>query len=313
MAGKDSGIVKSVNISIEKGTVKNPVELIRLNGKGVEGDAHAGNWHRMVSLLGVESYEKFGQEAGRSFSYGDFAENITTSGMLLYEMAPLDRLLFEEVELEVTQIGKKCHGKGCAIFNAVGNCVMPKEGIFARVIKEGIIRTGDSFFYEPKVFKVKIITLSDRASRGEYDDLSGPEIQGMLTDFFTSNSWKADIERVIIPDDADQFAQLIDAAKLQHYDLVFTTGGTGIGPRDISPDVAKRFIDKELPGIMEHIRWKYGQDKPQALASRSLCGSMSQTLLFVLPGSVKAVREYTEEIMKSLKHLIFMLKGVDLH
>lgn len=313
MADKNMGIVKSVNISIEKGTVKKPVAHIVLNAKGVEGDAHAGNWHRMVSLLGVESYEKFGQEAGRSFNYGDFAENITTMGVLLYEMAPLDRLMFGEVELEVTQIGKKCHGKGCAIFNEVGNCVMPKEGIFARVIKEGIIKTGDTFVYKPKVFKVKIITLSDRASRGEYDDLSGPEIQGLLTDFFTANGWKADIERTVIPDDAEQFAQLIEEAKSQHDDLVFTTGGTGIGPRDISPDVAKRYIEKELPGIMEHIRWKFGQDKPQALASRSLCGTMNQTLLFVLPGSVKAVREYTGEILKSLKHLIFMLKGIDLH
>jgi molybdenum cofactor synthesis domain-containing protein len=310
---KNEGVVKSVNISEAKGTIKRPVDAIKLNDKGVEGDAHAGNWHRMVSLLGVESYEKFSREAGRSFVFGDFAENITTQGVLLYKMAPLDRLIFKSVELEVTQIGKKCHGKGCAIFNEVGHCVMPKEGIFARVIKSGTIMPGEGFRYEPKIFKVRIITLSDRASRGEYDDLSGPEIERQLSDYFTNNNWKADISRTLIPDDAAKLEQQLKDMRSQSYDLVFTTGGTGIGPRDISPDVAKLIIDKEIPGIMEHIRWKFGQEKPQALASRSICGTMNQTLLFVLPGSVKAVKEYTSEITNYLKHLIFMLKGIDLH
>ncbi|MBK9292508.1 MAG: molybdenum cofactor synthesis protein [Bacteroidetes bacterium] len=313
MENKNAGLVVSVNISEAKGTVKRPVDLIRLNARGVEGDAHAGSWHRMVSLLGVESYEKFSAEAGRSFSFGDFAENITTGGLLLYQMAPLDRLIFDEAELEVTQIGKKCHGKGCAIFNEVGNCVMPKEGIFARVIREGLVRPGESFRYAPKVFRAMVITLSDRASRGEYDDLSGKEIVELLSGFLTSAGWKSDICREVIPDDADRLAQLLDEAKNQHIDLVFTTGGTGIGPRDISPDVARKFIDKEIPGIMEHIRWKYGQEKPQALSSRSICGTMDQTLVFVLPGSVRAVKEYMGEILRSLKHLIFMLKGIDIH
>jgi molybdenum cofactor synthesis domain-containing protein len=313
MTDEKRGFIRSVNISIAKGTVKQPVPEIRLFNKGVEGDAHSGTWHRMVSLLGVESYEKFTAEAGRSFKFGDFAENITTEGLLLYETAPFDRLLFDEAVLEITQIGKKCHGKGCAIFNEVGNCVMPKEGIFARVLKGGTIKAGDDFTYQPKIFKARVITLSDRASRGEYDDLSGPEVQRLLLEFFTNNGWKADIENVVIPDDESQLAIQLEEARQQQYDLIITTGGTGIGPRDISPDVAKQFIDKEIPGIMEHIRWKYGQEKPQALTSRSVCGTMDQSLLFVLPGSVRAVKEYMEEINKSLKHLMFMLKGIDLH
>ncbi len=313
MAVEKGGIVRSVNISTAKGTVKEPVAEIRLFEKGVDGDAHSGSWHRMVSLLGMESYEKFSAEAGRPFKFGDFAENITTEGFLLYETAPFDRLLFGEAVLEITQIGKKCHGKGCAIFNEVGNCVMPKEGIFARVLKGGLVKAGDRFVYQPKVFKASVITLSDRASRGEYDDLSGPEVQRLVYEFFTVNGWKVDIKRVVIPDDASMLARQLEELRHQQYDLVFTTGGTGIGPRDISPDVAKQFIDKEIPGIMEFIRWKYGQDKTQALVSRSVCGVMDQTLLFVLPGSVRAVKEYMEEIAKSLKHLMFMLKGIDLH
>ena len=79
-----------------------------------------------------------------------------------------------DVELEITQIGKKCHGSGCAIFNEVGSCVMPKEGIFARVLKHGSIKAGDEVIYKPKVYKIQVITLSDRAYKGEYEDRSGP-------------------------------------------------------------------------------------------------------------------------------------------
>jgi len=143
--------VISVNISTEKGTIKTPVPEIYINQKGVSGDAHAGDWHRQVSLLANESIEKWGKQANRKVKYGEFAENITTQGIVLYETTPGDRLLIGEVELEVTQIGKKCHGTGCAIFNEVGNCVMPKEGIFAKVIKTGSIKAGDEIFFVKNV------------------------------------------------------------------------------------------------------------------------------------------------------------------
>ena len=135
--------VISVNISREKGTIKTPVPEIVLNDKGVDGDAHAGDWHRQVSLLAKESMEKWSTQAGRKVNWGEFAENITTEGITLYETHPGDRLVIGETELEVTQIGKKCHGKGCAIFKEVGNCVMPAEGIFAKVIRHGTIKADD--------------------------------------------------------------------------------------------------------------------------------------------------------------------------
>ncbi len=142
--------VISVNISREKGTIKEPVPQIVLNEKGVEGDAHAGDWHRQVSLLAKESIEKWGNQAGRKVNWGEFAENITTEGIILHETEPGDRLIIGDVELEVTQIGKKCHGKGCAIFKEIGNCVMPKEGIFARVLRNGEVKAGDDLKYFPK-------------------------------------------------------------------------------------------------------------------------------------------------------------------
>jgi MOSC domain-containing protein YiiM len=141
--------ILSVNISVEKGTVKTPVDKIKLDSKGVVNDAHAGDWHRQVSLLGKESFDKFSIEAGRKVEFGEFAENITTEGIELYKTTPGDRFLIGNVELEVTKIGKKCHGTSCAIFKEVGNCVMPKEGIFCKVIRPGEIRKGDSIVYVP--------------------------------------------------------------------------------------------------------------------------------------------------------------------
>ncbi len=158
--------IKSVNISERKGTIKKPAGSITLDRQGVQSDAHAGNWHRQVSLLGTESIRKFEEEAGRSIRYGEFAENITTEGASLFHMHPLDILMNEKVRLEVTQIGKKCHGDNCSIFREVGNCVMPKEGIFARVLEGGELTAGDELRYYPHTFRSGIITLSDRASAG---------------------------------------------------------------------------------------------------------------------------------------------------
>ncbi|NCA85082.1 MAG: MOSC domain-containing protein [Clostridia bacterium] len=142
--------VVSVNISTAKGTIKTPAVSIDLDARGVQGDAHAGEWHRQVSLLARESIEKWSRLAGRKVGWGEFAENITTEGIMLHQAQPGDRLMIGATELEVTQIGKKCHGTGCAIFKEVGNCVMPKEGIFARVLRPGSIRAGDEIKYLSK-------------------------------------------------------------------------------------------------------------------------------------------------------------------
>jgi len=139
--------VLSVNISEKKGEIKNPVKEIVITEKGVENDAHAGDWHRQVSLLAKESIDKFEEVLGRKLNFGEFAENITTEGITLYTMKSGDKLKIADVEMEVTQIGKKCHGDGCAIFSQVGKCVMPKEGIFAKVLKTGTIKPGDEIVY----------------------------------------------------------------------------------------------------------------------------------------------------------------------
>jgi molybdopterin adenylyltransferase len=305
--------ILSVNISETKGTIKFPVDSVRLTNMGVENDAHSGTWNRQVSLLGTESIRKFEKVTKRKVSPGEFAENITTEGSDLWEMTPLDRFTVGEAELEVTQIGKECHGTSCAIFKETGDCVMPKEGIFCRVIHTGVIQPGDVLEYHPKVFSIHIITLSDRASRGEYEDKSGPRINELLEEFFTIHHSPFTIRYSLIPDDPDQLKVLLNQAKQDKTDLVFTTGGTGIGPKDLTPEVVKPMLDKEIPGIMELIRTKYGMGKPNALASRSIAGVMRESLVFTLPGSVKAVNEYMTEILPTIHHLVFMLHGIDSH
>lgn len=140
---KKIGMVLDINVSEKKGVVKKPVEKgIFKEDYGLEGDAHAGKWHRQVSLLGIESYRKMKEIGIKDLSHGDFAENITTEGIILYELPVGTRLKIGETIQEVTQIGKECH-TGCAISQQVGKCIMPREGIFTRVVKGGVVRPGD--------------------------------------------------------------------------------------------------------------------------------------------------------------------------
>jgi molybdenum cofactor synthesis domain-containing protein len=274
----DTLIVKSLNISENKGTKKTPVSEIELNELGLVGDSHAGSWHRQVSLLGMESYGRFVEKAGRMLDPGDFAENITTEGVELKDAKILDRFVSDSIELEVTQIGKKCHF-GCEIIKEAGDCIMPKEGIFCRVIKGGTLKPGHEFDYLLR----------------------------------STTHWRTAFDRILIPDDAEQLRKQIEQAKEQGIDVIFTTGGTGIGPRDITPDIVAPMLDCEIPGIMEFIRMKHGERLPSALLSRSVAGTIGNMLVYTLPGSVKAVREYTEEILRTLPHSLLMLHGINTH
>lgn len=305
--------IVSVNISEKKGTIKEPVDAIALNNLGIFGDAHAGKWHRQVSLLGVESLQKMKIPLNREVSYGEFAENITTEGLPLYDMRPLDKLICGDVVLEVTQIGKKCHGAGCAIFKETGDCVMPKEGIFCRVLHGGTLKAGDVLQYVPRVLKIHIITMSDRAADGVYEDKSGPLLKQLATTYFSANGRSVAISNTIMPDEERPLTLLVKQLIQDKTDIIFTTGGTGIGPRDITPDAIRPLLDKEITGIMELIRVKYGAEKPNALISRSIAGVAGQSLIYVLPGSPKAIKEYTDEIFKTIEHSLRMLYNIDEH
>ena len=143
MKGIQKGRVLAVNISDNKGTKKTNVQACSLlKDFGLKGDAHAGPWHRQVSLLANESIEKM-RAKGLKVGYGDFAENITTEGIdLVHLPIGAEMRIGNSVILRVTQIGKECHER-CAIYYQAGDCVMPKEGIFAEVVTEGEVKVGD--------------------------------------------------------------------------------------------------------------------------------------------------------------------------
>jgi len=304
--------VVSVNISKKKGTIKKPVDCIDLTETGVKGDAHAGKWHRQVSLLAEESIKKAESMANANFPPGTFAENITTRGIELHKTTVFDRFFNGNVELEVTQIGKKCHS-ACEIGKKIGNCIMPFEGIFARVIKKGKIKAMDVLEYFPKVFDIRVITLSDRASLGEYTDISGEKIKELSQTWFGNHTLNAKYNNVIIPDEPEMLEKQLQDIFQKQADIVFTTGSTGIGERDIAPETILPLLDKEIPGIMDMIRLRYGTDKPNALLSRSVAGVKNKTLVFALPGSPKAVAEYLNEIHKILLHTLLMVNGINKH
>jgi len=139
--------ILSINISREKGVQKEPVKSAELiAGHGIKGDAHAGPWHRQVSFLADEDIDTM-RGKGIDLSAGDFAENITTSGIPVGELPVGTRIYIDQAVLEITQIGKECH-HGCAIFQAVGDCVMPRKGVFAKVLNGGTISAGSICSYE---------------------------------------------------------------------------------------------------------------------------------------------------------------------
>jgi molybdenum cofactor synthesis domain len=162
-------------------------------------------------------------------------------------------------------------------------------------------------------FRIGVVTLSDRASQGIYEDKSGMLIQEILTSFFKENGLDITFEYRIIPDDKEMLHTTLTGLIADSCQYIFTTGSTGIGPRDIAPDVIKSIIEKEIPGIMEYIRVKYGAIIPNALLSRSIAGVAEQTIIYALPGSPKAVKEYLDEILRILLHSYLMLTAVDVH
>ncbi|HOO98810.1 MAG TPA: MogA/MoaB family molybdenum cofactor biosynthesis protein [Bacteroidales bacterium] len=164
----------------------------------------------------------------------------------------------------------------------------------------------------PSCFRVLVITLSDRAYRGDYEDISGSRIKEMISGFMANEKWNSEIRLEIMPDEADVLREKF-ATAASDYDLIFTTGGTGIGPRDITVETVRPFLTREIPGVMEYIRVKYGSNNPNALLSRGVAGLAGDSLVFTLPGSVKAVEEYMTEILRVLKHTLFMLCDIDAH
>ena len=179
------GKLIAICTSEKKGTQKEPVDTAVLQeNHGIVGDAHAGNWHRQVSLLGLEKIEAF-REKGADVDFGAFGENLIIEGFDFRNLPVGTRFAIGDALLEMTQIGKECHSH-CAIFHMVGDCIMPREGVFAKVLRGGQIKAGDEVIEitpEPdRPFTAAWITLSDKGSQGLREDESGPLIGKILTE-----------------------------------------------------------------------------------------------------------------------------------
>lgn len=299
--------VAAVCLSKEKGVRKQSVAFGQLiAGWGLEGDAHGGKWHRQVSLLGVESIDKMrnmAKEQGLELTYGDFAENITTEGLELYSLPVGTLLTVGSALLEVTQIGKSCHHH-CEIAKTVGKCVMPKEGIFARVLAGGTIRAGDDITLW-KGIPVGILTASDKGAKGEREDLSAREIEELVKEIGGQV-----VDYRLLPDDKELLSEamrnMVDDRGVR---LLLTTGGTGFAPRDVTPEATLAVIERQVPGLPEAARRETAAFSPKAMLSRGMAGIRGKGLIVNLPGSPKGVREWLQVLLPVLPHAIEILQG----
>ena len=305
-----AGKVLAICISEKRGTQKKEVSGGKLRENfGLEGDAHAGTWHRQVSLLSFEKIEEFRQR-GAEVDFGAFGENLVVEGLDFRRMPVGTRLRIGESLLELTQIGKECHSH-CAIHQAMGDCIMPREGVFAKVLHGGNVKPGDTVLQlspaPDRPFSAAVITLSDKGFCGEREDKSGPLIREILEE-----SGYQVVEMILLPDDREQLEHhLIRLSDQRQVNAIFTTGGTGFSERDVTPEATIAVCDRMAPGIAEAMRYYSLQITPRAMLSRQTCGIRKKTLIVNLPGSPKACREDLGFILPTLAHGLGILRGTD--
>lgn len=302
------GRILGICISKQRGTKKNNVSEAELAADwGIEGDAHGGHWHRQVSILSYEKIEAF-RARGPNVDFGDFGENLIVEGLDLKALPVGSRFIIGEAELELTQIGKECHSH-CQIYKQMGDCIMPREGVFAEVIKPGHIKVGDEIStQEPdsrRPYTAAVITLSDKGAAGLREDKSGPKIAelaeaaGLLVK-----------EKLLLPDGREALEhQLIRLADQRQISVIFTTGGTGFAERDMTPEATIAVCDRMADGIAEAIRNYSMGITARAMFSRAVSGIRGKTLIINLPGSPKAVTEALEFLLPNLEHGLGILRG----
>ncbi len=274
---------------------------------GIQGDAHAGHWHRQVSLLSADRIAQF-NERGAGAGPGDFGENLVVEGIDFSSLPVGTWLRCKDVLLEITQIGKECHNH-CAIYHRMGDCIMPREGVFAQVLEPGRISVGDEMFVVPREtplpFQAAVITLSDRCASGEREDESGPAIEKRLN----AEGYQV-IECLILSDDKAALEQeLIRLCDQRKPDLILTTGGTGFSPRDITPEATLAVAERPAFGIAEAVRAASMAITRRAMLSRAVSVIRGKTLIVNLPGSPKACMESMDVFMEQLPHGLSLLRG----
>ena len=302
------GKVLGICVSEKRGTQKKEVnEAVLKENWGIEGDAHAGDWHRQVSLLSFEKIEAF-RERGADVDFGAFGENLIVEGYDLRRLPVGTRFRIGEAVLELTQIGKECHSH-CEIYKKMGDCIMPREGVFTEVVKGGRIRKGDAVEMEApspdRPYTAAVITLSDKGVKGEREDKSGPKI----CELAEAAGYQIR-ETLLLADGIEPLkSQLIRLADQRQMDVIFTTGGTGFSERDLTPEATIQTCDRMANGIADAIRNYSMTITPRAMFSRAVSGIRGKTLIINLPGSPKAVAEALEFLLPQLDHGLDILRG----
>lgn len=304
------GVIKAICISEKKGTQKHEIDsAVVIEDWGIENDAHAGRWHRQVSMLSYEKIEEF-RAKGAEVDFGAFGENLIVEGFDLRTIPIGTKFQVGEVLLELTQIGKECHSH-CEIYKVMGDCIMPREGVFTRVLKGGVIRPGDEITMLPleadRPFTAAVITLSDKGAAGEREDKSGP----LITEMLQAAEYDV-IEELLLPDNKAVLQHhLCRLADQRQVNVIFTTGGTGFSERDITPEATIAVCDRMAPGIAEAMRYHSLSITNRGMLSRATSGIRKKTLIVNLPGSPKAVQENLEYILPALGHGIGILRGTE--
>jgi molybdopterin adenylyltransferase len=305
------GRVEAICTSTRRGEKKSPQPMARfVAGHGIEGDVHAGSGHRQVSLLAAGDIAEVREGGLPGLKSGDFAENLVVSGVDLGALGLGSRLrLGGDTELTVTQLGKQCHQR-CAIYDQTGDCIMPRRGLFVRVVRDGTVAAGDAVEVLEVVPREKlqavILTVSDRCSRGEAVDTAGPAVARLLESSLHAHVYSTEI----VPDDHDRIA-----GRLRHYsdghsiDLVLAVGGTGFAPRDVTPEAVSAVIQRPTPGLDEAMRRASLDITPMAMLSRAVSGIRNSTLIISLPGSERAATENLQAILPALAHGLAKLAG----
>ncbi len=305
------GRVEAICTSLRLGERKSPVPAAQfVAGQGIDGDAHAGAWHRQVSILAAEDIEQLRCKGLPDIKYGDFGENTVISGIDLRGLGLGSCLrLGAQAELSITQIGKVCH-KPCRIYHLTGDCIMPRQGLFARVKIGGEVLSGDEAIVVQSVprttFQAVVLTISDRCRRHEAADTAGPAVAKLVSQSMDAHVYAEEI----LPDETN-----IIADRLRHYceghsiDLVLTVGGTGFAPRDVTPEATRKVIERPTPGLDEAMRAASIAHTPHAMLSRGVSGICGSTLIVNLPGSERAAAENLAVLIPALPHGLAKLRG----
>jgi molybdopterin adenylyltransferase len=262
------------------------VHLIR--GAGVLGDCGAPTSHRQLAVIAEETLG--------ARPPGTAGENLVTRALGLGGLTEGRRLrIGESAVVQVTELAART-GEGAALW-------------FARVLRDGVVTPGDAVRTDPAFDSPRfaVVTLSDRAATGTRADESGALAAMLLASMVGSGL----VSRDVLPDDADLLAaRLIALADDDVCDLIVTTGGTGLSPRDVTPEATTAVIDRQVPGIAEAIRMAGLAKTPHAMLSRAVCGQRGATLIVNLSGSPKAVREQLEVLRPVLAHILTTSSGV---